>query len=131
MVRKYIISILCTLACSSAVHADDKEKTLYAEFTPDHLRWQQTSTAMPSYDYYMRSINNNREIVQQELQAYSESLLANAGAYGPAIGLLGAAVSLAATDRRYRLNDSKTMGMVFRDAASSERAVLIEYRMPW
>jgi hypothetical protein len=130
MVRKYIIGILCTLAYFSAVHADDKVKTLHAELTPELLRWQQTSTAMSLHDY-VRSINNNQQIVQQELQTYTDRLLTSAGAYSWAIGLLGTAVVVTATDRRYHLNDSNTMGMVFKDATGSERAVVIEYRLPW
>jgi hypothetical protein len=128
--RKYITSILCTLVCSSVVHADGKEKTLYAAVTPESSRWQQTSAAMTASDY-QRSVSNNQAIVQRQLQTYSERLLDSAGAYGPAIGLFGAAIAVAATDTRYNLNDSKTMGMVFRDTTGSDRSVLIEYRKYW
>jgi hypothetical protein len=130
MMRKFITSLLCTLACTSAVHADDREKTLYAAATPERPRWQDTSASMPS-DEYTRSVDNNRELLEQELRAYSERVLASAGAYAPAIGLLGAAVAVAATDSRVHLNESKTMGMVFRDTASSDRSVLLEYRKSW
>ena len=128
--RKCITGILLTLVCFTAC-ADDREQTMYAAVTPsDPLRWQQTSLSMKPGDY-LRSVENNQEIVQQKLQAYSEKLLASAGVYAPAISLLGAAVSMAAKDRRYSLNDSKTMRMVFRDPARSRRAVLIEYRKFW
>lgn len=128
--RIYITSILCTLVCSSVVHADGKEKTLYAAITPESARWQQTSTAMSASDY-QRSVSNNQTIVQRELQTYSDRLLNSTGAYGPAIGLFGAAIAVAAKDARYDLNDSKTMGLVMRDFASGGRSVLIEYRKNW
>jgi len=128
--RKYIINILCTLACSGAVHADGKEKTLLAVLTPELPRWQQTNAAMPSGDY-LRSVDNNQGMVQHELQTYSVRLLTSTGTYRPAIGLLGAAVAVAATDTRYNLNDSRTMGLVFRDTAGSDRSVLLEYRKFW
>jgi hypothetical protein len=76
MMRKYRISILCTLAVLSAVHADDRENTQYAASPTDHPQWQQTSTALLSRNDYLRIVNDNREIVQRRLQAYSESLLA-------------------------------------------------------
>ena len=129
--RTYLAGILLTLACCFTVHADDREQTLYAAATtPQSPRWQQTATSMTLHDY-QRSVDNNQEIVQRQLKAYSEKLLEGSGAYAPAIGLFGAAVSLAASDRRYALNDSKTMGMVLRDTARSKRAVLIEYRKIW
>ena len=130
MMRKYITSLLCTLMCSAAVHADGKEKTMYAAAPAAHSRWQQTSAGMASQEY-QHSVNLNRDIVQQQLEIYSDRLLARSGYYGQAIGLLGAAAVLAATDRRYNLNDSKTVGMVFRDTASSDRTVLLEYRKVW
>ncbi len=130
MMRKYITSILIGLACSSVVHADGKEKTLYADASVEHSRWQSTSAVMPLNDYE-RSVSNNKELVQQQIQAYTERLLANAGTYGHAIGLLGATIAVASTDKRYNLNDSKTVGMVFRDTASNERAVLLQYRKSW
>jgi hypothetical protein len=131
MMRKYRISILCTLAVLSAVHADDRENTQYAASPTDHPQWQQTSTALLSRNDYLRIVNDNREIVQRRLQAYSESLLEDTGVYSPAVSLLGTAVSLAASDRRYSLNDSKTLGIVFRDAANSDRALLFEFRKGW
>jgi len=130
MMRKYITSILVGIVCSSVVHADDKEKTLYAAASTEGSRWQQTSEAMPLNDYE-RSVSNNQELVKQQIKTYSDRLLANAGAYGHAIGLLGATIAVVSTDKRYNLNDSKTMGMVFRDTASNERSVLLEYRKSW
>lgn len=131
MMRKCITGILLTLVCCLTAYADDREQTMYAAVTTSEpVRWQQTSLSMTP-DEYLRSVDNNQEIVQQKLQAYSEKLLASAGVYAPAVSLLGAAVSMAAKDRRYSLNDSKTMRMVFRDPARSRRAVLIEYRKIW
>ncbi|MDH3980415.1 MAG: hypothetical protein OEU91_07895 [Gammaproteobacteria bacterium] len=85
---------------------------------------------MSAYDY-MLSVNNNQQIVQQKLKTYTDRLITRAGAYRPAINLLGAVVVVTATDRRYRLNDSDTMGMVFRDAIGNDRSVVIEYRIHW
>jgi hypothetical protein len=124
------LSIICTLACFSAVHADDKEKTLYAGSTPECPCWQQTNITMSAYDY-MRSVNNNQQIVQRKLKIYTDRLITRAGAYRPAINLLGSVVVVTATDKRYHLNDSNTMGMVFRDAIGDDRSVVIEYRIPW
>lgn len=128
--RNYITSMLCALACSAAVHADDREKTLYAAAPTERPLWQQTSPGMASHDY-QRTVDHNREMVQQQLQAVSVRLLSKAGDYGQAVGLLGTAVAVAATDQRVNLNDSKTVGMVFRDTASTDRTVLLEYRKAW
>ena len=130
MMRNCIIIILFGLVYLPAVHADGKEKTLLAAAGPESSRWQQTSEKMPSSEY-LRSVDNNQEIVKQQLQTYSARLLDSAGAYRPAIGLLGAAVAVATTDTRYTLNDSRTMGLVFRDTTGSDRSVLIEYRKYW
>ena len=127
--RKHLTCVLCALVFCSAVHADEGD-TLYASASPTLSRWQHTSATMPSSDY-QRSVSNNREIVQQELQTYAERLRAKTGAYGQAIGLLGATIAVAATDTRYHLNDSKTVGMVLRDTASNDRTVLVEYRKTW
>ncbi|MGD2112874.1 MAG: hypothetical protein PVI50_05770 [Gammaproteobacteria bacterium] len=129
--RNYTISLLCTLLCTAVVQADDKDKkTRYAAAPTEQPYWQQTRAAMPA-DEYRRSVHRNRDIVQQQLEVYSDRLLARAGEYGKAIDLFGAAVALAATDRRYHLNDSKTLGMVLQDTASSNRSLLLEYRMHW
>ena len=128
--RNYIIPMLYALVCSAAVHADDKEKTLYAAASVERPLWQQTRSGMASQEY-LRSVHRNREIVQQQLQVVSERLVTSAGTYGHAIGLFGAAVAVAATDQRYHLNDNKTVGMVIRDTASRDRTVLLEYRKIW
>jgi len=128
--RNYITSMLCALVCSAAVHAEDKEKTLYAAAPTERPQWQQTSPELASQEY-LSTVNHNREMVQQQLQVVSLRLLAKAGDYGQAVGLLGTAVAVAATDQRVNLNDSKTVGMVFRDTASSDRTVLLEYRKSW
>ena len=130
MMRRYLMIIICLLAHYPAVHADDKEKTLYAAAPPVQPQWQHTSVAMLSRDY-MRSANNNRSIVQQRLSDYSSQALARAGKYAPAVGVLGTAISLAANDRRYSLNDSKTLGVLLKDSASSRRSVMLEFRTDW
>jgi hypothetical protein len=130
MMRKYTTSLLCTLMCSALVHADDRDKkTMYAAVTETPL-WQSTHAYMPS-DEYQRTVQRNRDIVQQQLEVYADRLLEHAGHYGQAVSLLGSAVAVAATDRRYHLNGSRTLGMVLRDTASSNRTVLLEYRKNW
>ncbi|MGB5541726.1 MAG: hypothetical protein WBO37_16715 [Gammaproteobacteria bacterium] len=128
--RNYITSMLCALACSAAVHADDRDKTLYAAAPTERPLWQQTSPGMLPNEY-QRTVDHNRDMVQQQLQVVSLRLLTKAGDYGQAVGLLGTAVAVAATDQRVNLNDSKTVGMVFRDTVSGDRTVLLEYRKAW
>jgi len=130
MMRNYLITIIYLLAYTPAAHADGEEQTLFAAPEPGRPLWQQTSTAMLPHDY-ARTTDNNKLLVYQGLKTYSDRVLANAGAYGPAVGLLGAAIYLAANDRRYHLNDSKSMGVLLKDSASSDRSVLLEYRKAW
>jgi hypothetical protein len=80
---------------------------------------------------YRRSVDRNRDIVKEQMDVYADRLLERAGEYGKAVSLFGAVAAVAATDRRYNLNDSKTVGMVLRDTASSDRTVLLEYRKVW
>lgn len=128
--RQCIMSVVCTLLLVAAVHADDRERTLYAAATAETQRWQQASHAMTADDY-ARSVDNNQDIIQQGLQHYSERLREHAGALAPTLDLVGAVVAVAAHDRRYSLNDSRTVGMVLRDTASSDRTLLFEYRTAW
>lgn len=128
--RKLTSFMCCALLVSAAVQADDREgKTLYAAANGES-RWQHTSAVMSS-DTYQHTVHRNRDIVRQQLHIYSDRLRERAGAYGQAVGVLGAAVAIAATDQRYHLNDSKSVGVVLRDTASSERTVLLEYRKSW
>lgn len=130
MMRNYLIIIIYLLAYTPAAHADDKEKTMFAAVEPGRPLWRQTSTAMLPHDY-TRTTYNNKRLVYQGLKTYSHRILANAGAYGSAVGLLGATIDLAVNDRRYHLNDSKSMGILIKDTASSDRSVLLEYRKSW
>jgi hypothetical protein len=130
MMRNYLITIIYLLAYTPAAHADDMEKTMLAAAEPGRSLWQQTSSAMLPYDY-ARTTHTNQRLVYQGLKTYSHRVLANAGDYGPAVGVLGAAIDLAANDRRYHLNDSKSMGVLLKDTASSDRSVLLEYRKSW
>lgn len=131
--RKLMASIFCVLACCTAVQADDKDKgkTLYALTQTDAPRWQQTGSGLSPDEDYLRRVDNNRKIVRQELQVYGNRLLFSDDYYGRAIGLLGAAVAASVTDTRVHLNDSRSLGMVFRDTAESDRSVLIQFRKNW
>jgi hypothetical protein len=133
--RKLIAGIICTLACCTTAQADDKDKgkTLYA-LTPidaDTPRWQQTDDALYSDEDYLRRVDNNRKIVRQELQVYADRLISSDDYSDRAIGLLGAAVVGSLTDTRVHLNDSRSLGMVFRDTAESDRSVMIQFRKTW
>jgi hypothetical protein len=128
MMRKLLI-IITLVAVNAPAGADDKDKTLFAA-AGHHPQWHPTRADMPAADYE-RSTRNNLELLEQGLTAWSSRVRDSGAAYVPVAGLVGAAVSLAAGDRRYSLNDSKTMGVVLRDSADSNRAVLIEYRKIW
>lgn len=129
--RRIMTGMLCTLLCATTVQADDRDsRTHYAAATTQPAVWQSTSPVM-SYADYRRSVYHNRDIVKQQVGVYADRLLDHAGDYGRAVGLFGVAVAVAATDRRYHLNDSKTVGMVLRDTISSDRTVLLEYRKAW
>jgi len=129
--RKTITSVLCILVFCPVLYAEDKGKTMYALVPSGAPEWQQTTSASLSEDDYLRSVTINRKVVRRELQVYANRLIAHDDAYGNAIGLLGAAVAASITDTRLHLNDSRTMDMVFRDAADSDRSVLIQYRKTW
>lgn len=131
--RKFMTSLLCcAVYWAAAVQADgDEKKTMYAAATTaEHPQWRQTSAAMTSGEY-LNTVEHNRDIVQDQLETYAGRLLSRTGNYGRAAGLFGAAVAVAVTDRRYHLNDSRTLGMVLRDTVGSDRMVLLEYRRHW
>jgi hypothetical protein len=130
--RKFMTSLVCSLLCVGVVHADgDEKKTMYAAATTvERPQWRQTSVTMTSGEY-QETVAHNRDILQDQLEDYAGRLLNRTGGYGRAAGLFGAAVAVAVTDRRYSLNDSRTLGMVLRDTVSSDRTVLLEYRRHW
>lgn len=129
--RKTLTGILCTLLCLPVAQADDREShTRYAAADTLQPAWQRTGPAL-SYADYRRSVDRNRNLVKAQLEVCADRLVEQAGDYGRAVSLVGAAVAVAATDRRYHLNDSKTVGMVLRDTSSSDRTVLLEYRRFW
>jgi hypothetical protein len=131
MVCKSVSGILSMLVFCSAAYADDKDKAMYALASSGAPQWQQTNPDLLSEDDYLRSVNNNRKIVRKEFQVYANRVIAQDSTYGNAIGLLGAAVAASITDTRVHLNDSKTMDMVFRDTADTDRSVLLQYRITW
>ena len=128
--RNILIIISCLMACIQAALADDREKTLFAMVPAANPQWQQTRAGMQAEEY-RRSTRQNQEIVQQGLAGWASRKLADSGAYGPAMGILGATIDLAANDRRYDLNRTGTMGLLLRDSARSDRALLLEYRTSW
>jgi hypothetical protein len=129
--RKTLTGMLCTVLCSSIVQADGGDSsTGYAAAETVRPAWQSTSLAMSDAEY-RRSVDRNRDIVKEQMNVYADRLLERAGEYGKAVSLFGAVAAVAATDRRYNLNDSKTLGMVLRDTASSNRTVLLEFRKAW
>lgn len=128
--RKMLIIISCIAATAPAAQADDKEKTLYAAAPAATMQWHQTSLGMQPLDY-QNSTRQNQQIVQQGLANWAHRKLADNRSYAPALGLLGATIDLAANDRRYHFNDARTMGLVIRDSARSNRALLLEYRKSW
>jgi len=128
--RRILIIISCIAVSSPAAQADDKEKTLYAAAPTTTSQWHETSLGMQPLDY-RNSTKQNQRIVQQDLAKWANRKLAGKRGYTPALGLLGAAIDLAANDRRYHFNDARTMGLVIRDSARSNRALLLEYRKSW
>ena len=128
--RKMLIIISCIAATAPAAQADDKEKTLYAAAPATTPQWHETSLGMQPLDY-RNSTRQNQRIVQQGLADWANRKLADNRSYAPALGLLGATIDLAANDRRYHINDARTMGLVIRDSARSNRALLLEYRKSW
>ena len=128
--RNILIIISYLMACTQAALADDREKTMFAMVPTASPQWQQTRAGMQA-DEYQRTTRRNQQIVKQGLAGWASRKLANSGAYGPALGILGATIDLAANDRRYRLNEDGTMGVQLRDSASSDRALLLEYRASW
>ncbi|MDX1696770.1 MAG: hypothetical protein R3308_00700 [Thiohalobacterales bacterium] len=122
--RKLLI-INALIAINQAAMADDRDKTMFAaQASP---QWQQTSAHMLVTDYQHRT-GNNMLVLRQGLSEWSGRIRDSGGAYVPVASAVGAAISLAASDRRYSLNDSKTMGLVLRDSTSSDRSLMLEYR---
>ena len=128
--RNILIIISYLIASIQAASADDREKTMFAMVPAASPQWQQTRAGMQA-DEYRRSTRQNQKIVQQGLAGWASRKLADSGAYGPALGILGATIDLAANDRRYRLNEAGTMGVLLRDSTRSDRALLLEYRTRW
>jgi len=128
--RRMLIIISCIAATVPAAQADDKEKTLYAAAPAATTQWHQTSLGMQPLDY-RNSTKQNQRIVQQNLAKWANRQLADNPGYAPALGLLGATIDLAVNDRRYHFNEARTMGLLVRDSASSNRALLLEYRKSW
>jgi hypothetical protein len=131
MMRRIITGMLVSLAICPVVQADGKGDTLYAPASTENPGWQQYDNAALSEEEYLRSVDHNREVIQQELQVYANRLVPSDSYYGAAAGVLGAAVAASVSTACLHLNDSRTLGMVFRDAADSDRSVLIRYRKTW
>jgi hypothetical protein len=128
--RRILIIISCIAVTIPAAQADDKEKTLYAAAPTTTSQWHQTSLGMQPLDY-RNSTKQNQRIVQQDLAKWANRQLADNRSYAPALGLLGATIDLAVNDRRYHFNEARTMGLLIRDSARSNRALLLEYRKSW
>ena len=128
--RRILIIISCIAAIVPAAQADDKEKTLYAAAPASTTQWQQTSLGMQPLDY-RNSTKQNQRIVTRGLSNWANRKLADNRSYAPALGLLGATIDLAANDHRYPINEKRTMGLLLRDSARSDRALLLEYRKSW
>ncbi len=128
--RNAFIIISYLLATVQGAQADDKEKTLFAAASQVEPQWQQTRAGMQSDDY-QRVTRSNQKLIAGELASWSKQVFANNKTYGTALAMMGATLDLALNDRRYGLNESGSMGVLLRDSASSKRAVVFEYRMPW
>ncbi len=128
--RRMLIIISCIATTATTALADDKDKTLYAAAPANTPQWQQTSFGMQPLDY-RNSTKQNQRIVKQGLANWANRKLADNRSYAPALGLLGATIDLAANDHRYPINETRTMGLLLRDSARSDRALLLEYRKSW
>ena len=122
--RKILI-INALVMLNQVTIADDRDRTMFAALT--YPQWQQTSADMRVSDYES-STNNNLQLLRQGVSEWSGRIRDSDASYVPVVSLVGAAISLAAADRRYSLNDSKTMGVIVRDSASSDRSLMLEYR---
>lgn len=128
--RSIFLIISYLLATIQTAQADDKEKTLFAATSQATSQWQQIRAGIQSDDYE-RITHNNQQLVIQSLGSWSKQVLAKYDTYAPALAMLGATLDVALHDRRYGLNDSGSMGLLVRDSASSNRALLLEYRTSW
>lgn len=129
--RRIITGVLVSLTMCPLVQADGRGETMYA-LTPSGISpWQQADAAAQAENDYLRNVDRNRAAFQQELEVYANRLAPRNAYYGKAINLFGAAVAASVSSASVHLNDSRTLGMVFRDAADSDRAVLIRYRKTW
>lgn len=128
--RNILIIISYIMVSTQVAQADDREKSMFAMAPAASPQWQQTRAGMQTQEY-QRLARQNQEIVQQSLADWASRKLADSGAYGPALGILGATIDLAANDRRFRLNEAGTMGVLLRNSASNDRTLLLEYRTSW
>ena len=128
--RNALLIITYLLAIPQAALADDKENTMFAAAPEATPQWQQPHAGMHTDDYE-RMARDNQQLVTGQLATWSRAALANDTGYGTALAMVGATLDLALNDRRYGLNETGSMGLLLRDSASSDRAVLFEYRMSW
>lgn len=128
--RSIFIIISYLLASIQTAQADDKDKTLFAATSQATPQWQQLRAGVQSDDY-QRITHNNQQVVLHSLGSWSKQVLAKYDTYAPALTMLGATLDVALRDRRYGLNDSGSMGLMVRDSASNNRALMLEYRTSW
>ena len=129
MIRTIIVAATFVLATSSIVHAEDMESS-HLNWGYKHQNFQRVDTNM-SDQKYEETYNKNRRFVTNTLGSYSKHALGLIGIPEQSVNLMGAAVGMAISGTRLKINNSMTLGLKLKDAGDSDRTVYFGINLKW
>ena len=129
MIRTITIAAALILATSSIVHAEDRESALL-NLGYKHRNFQTVDMNM-SNRKYEETYSKNQRLVTSTLGSYSKHALELVGIPEQGVNFMGAAVGMAITGTRLKINKRMTLGLKLKDAGDSDRTFYFGINLKW
>jgi hypothetical protein len=129
MSRTITIASALVLVTSSIVHAEDRESALL-NLGYKHQNFQMVDMDM-SNQKYEETYSENRRLVTSTLGSYSKHALELIGIPEQGVNFMGAAVGMAITGTRLKINKSMTLGLKLKDAGDADRTFYFGINLKW
>ena len=129
MIRTITMASALVLVTSSIVHAEDRESALL-NLGYKHQNFQTIDMNM-SNQKYEDTYSKNRRLVTSTLGSYSKHALELIGIPKQGVNFMGAAVGMAITGTRLKINESMTLGLKLKDAGDADRTFYFGINLKW
>ena len=130
MLHTKAAAMIVSAAMLSPVWADDTRFSLPSLGDQETARWQSVDGSMAANEYG-QAVRHNKRIIQRATRKYLEGELISMGISKRAVQITGATVGFLVDGGKVNLNESKTFSLEVRDVVDSDRAMFLNYKLPW